>query len=116
MAWRRGLPVWVSADVVDFRPGIDGLALRVQASLGPQRAFECARVLQPWPRQGQDSLVRPQRVVVDVQAPGARAILVGDGWVLVGERSAAGAGRDRPIGAAAASGERRPGSLIRLSF
>lgn len=28
-----GLPVWVCADAVDFRLGIDGLALRVQASL-----------------------------------------------------------------------------------
>jgi transposase len=29
---------------VDFRLGIDGLSLRVQASLGPQRALACAHV------------------------------------------------------------------------
>lgn len=39
-----GLLVWVCADVVDFRLGIDGLALRVQASLGPQRALSSAHV------------------------------------------------------------------------
>jgi transposase len=39
-----GLPVWVCADAVDFRLGIDGLALRVQASLGPQRALSSAHV------------------------------------------------------------------------
>ncbi|MBK8069810.1 MAG: IS66 family insertion sequence element accessory protein TnpB [Rhodanobacteraceae bacterium] len=32
---------------MDFRLGIDGLALRVQASLGPQRALSSARVFQP---------------------------------------------------------------------
>ena len=39
-----GLPVWVCADAVDFRLGIDGLALRVQASLGPQRALSSVHV------------------------------------------------------------------------
>ncbi|MBK8067608.1 MAG: IS66 family insertion sequence element accessory protein TnpB [Rhodanobacteraceae bacterium] len=39
-----GLPVWVCADAVGFRLGIDGLALRVQASLGPQRALSSAHV------------------------------------------------------------------------
>ena len=39
-----GLPVWVCAAAVDFRLGIDGLALRVQASLGPQRALSSAHV------------------------------------------------------------------------
>jgi transposase len=39
-----GLPVWVCAHAVDFRLGIDGLALRVQASLGPQRALSSAHV------------------------------------------------------------------------
>ncbi|MCC6594438.1 MAG: IS66 family insertion sequence element accessory protein TnpB, partial [Xanthomonadales bacterium] len=38
------LPVWVCAEAVDFRLGIDGLALRVQASLGPQRALSSAHV------------------------------------------------------------------------
>ena len=39
-----GLPVCVCAQAVDFRLGIDGLSLRVQASLGPQRALSCAHV------------------------------------------------------------------------
>lgn len=39
-----GLPVWVSAEPVDFRLGIDGLALRVQGSVGPTRALGCAHV------------------------------------------------------------------------
>ena len=39
-----GLPVWVCAEAVDFRLGIDGLSLRVQASLGPERALSCAHV------------------------------------------------------------------------
>jgi len=39
-----GLPVCVCAQPVDFRLGIDGLSLRVQASLGPQRALACAHV------------------------------------------------------------------------
>jgi transposase len=39
-----GLPVCVCAQAVDFRLGIDGLSLRVQASLGPQRALACAHV------------------------------------------------------------------------
>jgi len=39
-----GLPVWVCAQAVDFRLGIDGLSLRVQTSLGPQRALTCAHV------------------------------------------------------------------------
>ena len=39
-----GLPVWVCADAVDFRLGIDGLALRVQASLGAQRALASAHL------------------------------------------------------------------------
>ncbi len=38
------MPVWVCAESVDFRLGIDGLALRVQASLGPQRALNAAHV------------------------------------------------------------------------
>ena len=39
-----GLPVCVCAQAVDFRLGIDGLSLRVQASLGPQRALNAAHV------------------------------------------------------------------------
>jgi len=39
-----GLAVWVCAEAVDFRLGIDGLALRVQGSLGPARALACAHV------------------------------------------------------------------------
>lgn len=39
-----GLPVCVYAQAVDFRLGIDGLSLRVQASLGPQRALDSAHV------------------------------------------------------------------------
>ena len=38
------LPLWVCAEPVDFRLGIDGLALKVQASLGPQRALNAAHV------------------------------------------------------------------------
>ena len=38
------LPLFVCAEAVDFRLGIDGLALRVQASLGPQRALNAAHV------------------------------------------------------------------------
>jgi hypothetical protein len=38
-----GLPVFVCAQAVDFRLGIDGLSLRVQASLGPQRALSSAQ-------------------------------------------------------------------------
>lgn len=38
------MPLWVCADTVDFRLGIDGLALKVQASLGPQRALNAAHV------------------------------------------------------------------------
>ena len=38
------LPLWVCAESVDFRLGIDGLALKVQASLGPQRALTAAHV------------------------------------------------------------------------
>jgi uncharacterized cupin superfamily protein len=38
------LPLWVCAESVDFRLGIDGLALKVQASLGPQRALKAAHV------------------------------------------------------------------------
>jgi len=32
------LPFWVCAEPVDYRLGIDGLALKVQANLGPQQA------------------------------------------------------------------------------
>lgn len=32
-------PIWVCMDPVDFRLGIDGLAMRVQGTLGPQRAM-----------------------------------------------------------------------------
>jgi hypothetical protein len=32
-------PIWVCTDPVDFRLGIDGLAMRVQGTLGPQRAM-----------------------------------------------------------------------------
>ena len=39
-----GVPLWVCAEPVDFRLGIDGLALKVQASLGPQRALNAAHV------------------------------------------------------------------------
>lgn len=39
-----GLPLWVCAEPVDFRLGIDGLALRVQGSLGPAKALSCAHV------------------------------------------------------------------------
>ena len=39
-----GLPVWVCAEPVDFRLGIDGLALRVQGSLGSHQALSCAHV------------------------------------------------------------------------
>jgi hypothetical protein len=38
------LPLWVCAESVDFRLGIDGLALKVQASLGAQRALNAAHV------------------------------------------------------------------------
>lgn len=38
------MPVWVCAESVDFRLEIDGPALRVQASLGPQRALNAAHV------------------------------------------------------------------------
>jgi hypothetical protein len=38
------LPLFVCAEAVDFRLGIDGLALKVQASLGPQRALNAAHV------------------------------------------------------------------------
>ena len=38
------MPVWVCAESVDFRLGIEGLALKVQASLGPQRALNAAHV------------------------------------------------------------------------
>jgi hypothetical protein len=40
----RSLPLWVYAEVADFRLGIDCLALKAQASLGPQRAFSAAHV------------------------------------------------------------------------
>lgn len=39
-----GLPVWVCAEPVDFRLGIDGLSLRVQGSLGARQALNCAHV------------------------------------------------------------------------
>lgn len=39
-----GLPLWVCAEAVDFRLGIDGLALRVQGALGPAKALTCAHV------------------------------------------------------------------------
>lgn len=39
-----GLPVCVCAQPVDFRLGIDGLSLRVQARLGPQRALASTHV------------------------------------------------------------------------
>lgn len=39
-----GLPVWVCAEPVDFRLGIDGLSLRVQGSLGAHQALNCAHV------------------------------------------------------------------------
>ena len=39
-----GVPLWVCGDPVDFRLGIDGLALRVQGSLGPARALSSAHV------------------------------------------------------------------------
>jgi hypothetical protein len=32
-------PIWVCTDPVDFRLGIDGLAMRVQGTLGPARAL-----------------------------------------------------------------------------
>ena len=39
-----GVPLWVCADAVAFRLGIDGLSLRVQASLGAHRALSSAHV------------------------------------------------------------------------
>lgn len=39
-----GTSIWVCAEAVDFRLGIDGLSLRVQASLGPQRALSGCHV------------------------------------------------------------------------
>lgn len=39
-----GLPVWVCAEPVDFRLGIDGLSLRVQGSVGAHKALNCAHV------------------------------------------------------------------------
>jgi hypothetical protein len=39
-----GLPLWVCAEAVDFRLGIDGLALRVQGAFGPTKALTCAHV------------------------------------------------------------------------
>lgn len=37
-------PVWVCAEAVDFRLGIDGLSLRVQGALGPTRALSGTHV------------------------------------------------------------------------
>jgi hypothetical protein len=38
------LPLWVCAEAVDFRLGMDGLALRVQASVGAAQALSAAHV------------------------------------------------------------------------
>lgn len=76
-----GLPVCVCAHPVNFRLGIDGLSLRVQASLGPQRALASAHVFF---NRGRDKVKilwydpsEANWVVADVQAPGAWSVLDG---------------------------------------
>ena len=75
------LPLWVCAEPVDFRLGIDGLALKVQASLGPQRALNAAHVFF---NRGRDKVkvlwYDRHRLVVDVQAPGTRSLFGGAQW------------------------------------
>lgn len=66
--------VYLCRDVVDFRKGINGLAVLVEDAL-QQDVFRAAvRVLQPHARQDQDPVLGAQRFLFVAEASGTGAL------------------------------------------